>query len=108
MPEYPGEKLAPTFFAPLNAQEEQDFQSWYAQISNQLRLDPNPDNPQHAYNYRAFWRAAKERPQDFRTTPDPTDDNRIHFPSLFKAADHPNRYVRQGSRILDSITGALK
>lgn len=70
--------------------EEARFRTWYAARAKRLNLDPNPDDPRHHYDYRAAFRAGAE--------PDPETG---HWPSEFKADDHPNRYVG----ILDTKTG---
>lgn len=69
--------------------DEQGFRQWYAPIAKQWNLDPNPDAPQHKYDYRQAYRAG--------TGPDAQG----HWPSEFKAPDHPNRYVNG----IDTITG---
>ena len=35
--------------------QEDDFQRWYGQLSRETGLDPNPDNPEHHYDYRAAY-----------------------------------------------------
>lgn len=72
-----------------NDQRERVFQNWYSDIARQYRLDPNPDAPEHHYNYRMAYAAGKL----------PGADG--HWPSEFKDATHPNRYV-DGQ---DTITG---
>lgn len=68
---------------------EQRFQSWYGQRAATLGLDPNPDAPEHQYDYRRAFEAGAE----------PGPDR--HWPSAFKLAGHPNRYVDG----VDTITG---
>jgi len=68
---------------------EQEFQRWYAQHAKRLGLNPNPDDPQHFYDYRAAY-AAGAGP-----------DQAGHWPSKFKKQGHPNRYVGG----IDTITG---
>lgn len=77
--------------APLDAMpdEEEAFQTWYGERAGALGLDPNPDDPRHHYDYRAAYRAGAE----------PNVEG--HWPSQFKAPDHPNRYVGG----VDTITG---
>lgn len=60
---------------------EQEFQTWYADRAARLGLDPNPDNPQHFYDYRAAHAAGAE--------PDQTG----HWPSEFKREGHPRMIV---------------
>ena len=73
----------PTILLP---DEEATFQQWYADWAARAGINPDPDNPEHQYDYRAAWKAGAE-PQI-----DPTDQ-RYHWPSKFKADDHPNRIV---------------
>lgn len=103
---YPGAAAAPEFFAPLGPEEEAQFMDWYKQYATETGLATNPDDPQHQYNYRAWWRALNSGNPDFAPRIDP-EDNRLHAPSLFKAYNHPNRYVptNEGMGIMDSITG---
>jgi hypothetical protein len=61
--------------------DEQAFQGWYASRANRLGLDPNPDDPQHFYDYRAAFKAGAE--------PDSTG----HWPSTFKRPGHPRTIV---------------
>lgn len=70
--------------------DELTFRSWYQRQAAKWGLDPNPDDPRHHYDYRAAFKANKG--------PDPKTG---HWPSEFKADDHPNRYVG----ILDTKTG---
>lgn len=87
----PPSPLARYYRAPATQgdDDESDFRSWYASRAKRLGLDPNPDAPEHKYDYRAAFRAGLE--------PDETG----HWPSEFKAADHPNRFVGG----VDTITG---
>lgn len=75
--------------APLSDEDETRFRRWYAEQAANLGLDPDPDAPAHRYDYRAAFEAGAQ--------PDASG----HWPSQFKAADHPNRYV-DGT---DTITG---
>lgn len=65
------------------------FDKWYRDRAIRLRLSLNPDDPAHHYDYRAAYRAGAE------------PDKSGHWPSRFKAPDHPNRYVDG----IDTITG---
>src|SRR5688572_9259585 len=64
-----------------NDADEQRFRPWYAKAIEGRDLDPNPDSPEHRYNYRHAFKAGAWPGQDG------------HWPSEFKAADHPNRFV---------------
>ena len=61
--------------------EEALFRMWYDNFAQRNKLDANPDAPEHKYNYRAA----------FRMGFGPGEDG--HWPSKFKALDHPNRFV---------------
>jgi hypothetical protein len=64
-----------------NDADEQRFTRWYADVAARFDLDPNPDDPQHFYNYRHAFKVG--------AWPDAAG----HWPSEFKAAEHPNRFV---------------
>ncbi|HYE93571.1 MAG TPA: hypothetical protein VEA38_21250, partial [Terriglobales bacterium] len=66
--------------------DEAAFRAWYAGWARKAGIDPNPDAPEHRYDYRAAYRAG------VTPTIDP-NDGLYHWPSQFKADDHPNRYV---------------
>lgn len=70
--------------------EDDRFRAWYAAQAKRWGLDPNPDDPEHRYDYRAAFAAG--------LGPDPKTG---HWPSEFKADDHPNRYVG----LIDTKTG---
>ncbi len=61
--------------------QEAEFRDWYSQRAKTLGLDPNPDAPEHFYDYRAAHRAGAE--------PDTTG----HWPSEFKREGHPRMVV---------------
>lgn len=61
--------------------KEQAFQSWYAGHAKAQGLNPNPDDPQHFYDYRAAYRAG--------ATPSPDG----HWPSQFKLEGHPRMII---------------
>jgi hypothetical protein len=62
--------------------DEVAFQEWYKKHAKKLRLNPNPDDPKHFYDYRSAYRAG--------ATPDPLSG---HWPSKFKLSGHPNLLV---------------
>lgn len=74
--------------------DEQAFRDWYAEWAARAGLNPNPDDPQHHYDYRRAYGAGVV-PQV-----DPADQ-RYHWPSQFKLETHPNRIVNG----IDTITG---
>jgi N12 class adenine-specific DNA methylase len=78
---------------PLSAGEEAKFQGWYKEQARKTGIDPNPDDPRHKYDYRSAYKSGAE--------PQIGEDGKYHWPSEFKADDHPNRYVDG----IDTITG---
>ena len=60
---------------------EAEFQKWYAGHAAKLGLAPNPDDPQHFYDYRAAFKAG--------ATPDVSG----HWPSQFKQEGHPRMVI---------------
>jgi hypothetical protein len=70
----------------LSPNEEQGFQTWYKGWAEKAGIDPDPDNPQHKYDYRGAYKAQVEPSMS-------PEDGMYHWPSRFKAADHPNRFV---------------
>ena len=65
---------------------------WFQEFAQRYG-EPNLNDPN--YDYRAAWQAGA-RP----TVRDP-GDGLLHWPSQFKGAEHPNRYVNG----VDTITG---
>lgn len=61
--------------------DEPQFQEWYARHAQQQKLDPNPDDPRHFYDYRGAFRSG--------ATPDASG----HWPSTFKREGHPDLYI---------------
>lgn len=69
--------------------DEAGFQNWYKGHAATTGINPNPDDPAHKYDYRAAYTAGA------------TPNAEGHWPSQFKAPDHPNRFVNG----IDTITG---
>lgn len=40
---------------PLSKEEELTFQIWYSKWAKKLKLNPDPDDPRHFYDYRKAW-----------------------------------------------------
>lgn len=70
--------------------DEQEFQSWYKPLAEKLRINPNPDDPDHHYDYRAFYQAMKRGEE---VSPDQPGG---HFPSTYKTEGHPRTYLDDG------------
>lgn len=65
----------------VTSDDESRFQAWYQSRVQRLGLNPNPDDPQHFYDYRAAFRAGAE------------PDQAGHWPSQFKREGHPRTVV---------------
>jgi hypothetical protein len=61
----------------LGKKDESDFRAWYAAYAQKLRIDPNPDDLRHFYDYRGAWIAGE--------TPDKTG----HWTDRYKLPGHP-------------------
>lgn len=70
------------------AEHEKAFQQWYSKMARLTGINPNPDDPEHYYDYRSAYRAGAV-PQ---ISP---EDNRYHWPSAFKREGHP-RLILEG------------
>lgn len=66
--------------------DETAFQAWYTKMSKLTGINPNPDDPQHFYDYRAAFRAGA-------TPVISPEDNRYHWPSAFKMEGHPRMFI---------------
>ena len=90
--------------------EEEAFQSWYHQTFPQLH--PNPDDPRHFYDYRAYFKAILAGEAD-DPTPDLTDRDpetgqpRLHMDSRFKLSGHPREYLDTPQGRLHTPTGRV-
>lgn len=74
---------------------EEAFQNWYNKASKEFNLDPNPDAPEHFYDYRSAFKAG--------AWPDETG----HWPSEYKLEGHPRMVIdgvntKTGERHVDS------
>lgn len=82
---------------PEGGAEEPAFQNWYKQWAERTGISPDPDEPEHRYDYRAAYRNNAQPTVD-------ASDGMYHWPSAHKHADHPNRYVPMpGGGILDTL-----
>lgn len=75
---------------PLGSQEKA-FLDWYKRISQEAGLSPNPDDPQHQYDYRGYWLANQAGLASRGYDP---GSGEIHFPSTYKLPGHPT-YSKQ-------------
>lgn len=71
----------------LGPEEELQFQQWYQAYSRKANLDPDPDNPQHFYDYRGAWESGW-RPTEAEHGPsrDPVTGK------MFKLPGHPTMW----------------
>lgn len=78
--------------------DEASFRKWYAELSGRMGLNPDPDDPNHYYDYRALNRAVESGQVE-----DPATGG--HMPSTFKVVGHPREILpdRQG-RLFDTVT----
>lgn len=73
---------------------EQAFQDYYAPLASKWGIDSNPDDPAHHYDYRAAFDAGA------------SPDDSGHWPSQFKDAGHPRRFMRtREGNVVDTING---
>lgn len=84
-------EAAKKVYEKLFGDEEVKFQKWYDNAAKRLGLNPDPDAPEHFYDYRAAYKAG--------ITPPLKKDG--HWPSEFKITGHPSLIV--GGR--DTRTG---
>lgn len=102
---------------PLSPEEEAQFQDWYRNWAQRLRLNPNPDDPRHFYDYRGAYQAGIEPSPWVGTTqpgslwglgqmmPDRAMERApMHWSSQFKREGHPHEVVggtntRTGKRV---------
>ena len=84
---------------PVAYLRQKQFLDWYQNWARMIGIDQNPYDPAHRYNYEAAYRMG--------ASPGPTTNQidprfeLFHWPSPYKAEDHPNRYVNG----MDTITG---
>lgn len=76
----------------INKEEEDVFQRWYKDFISHKRLNSDPYNPEHYYDYKAYWKSIGE-PDPLDHFPDkeilPTSFNLQHLPDIFKLPGHP-------------------
>jgi len=84
----------------LVAAREPEFRRWYSKIADKLGINPNPDDPEHYYDYRAFY---GDMLQGKAEAPDAWGG---HFTSKYKLPGHPRTYLDDGQgRIFDTRSG---
>tara|TARA_R100001463_G_scaffold6572_3_gene21404 strand:+ start:178 stop:504 length:327 start_codon:yes stop_codon:yes gene_type:complete len=78
-----------------NINKQKDFKTWYAHWSKKLNLDPDPNHWRHFYDYKAAHKANAEPKYN-------KEDKKFHWDSKFKSDFHPNRFVFDKGKWLDS------
>jgi hypothetical protein len=79
---------SPFTTAELDSAKESSFQQWYADRAKKTGVSPNPDDPEHYYDYRAAFEAGDEPEWN-------AEDQSYHWPSQHKLEGHP-RMVLDG------------
>lgn len=78
--------------------EEAAFKQWYLERAKKLRLDPNPDAPEHFYDYRGAYKEGFDPLQSKEAQP--------HWPSKYKQEGHPRTYLpNEQGKMMDTRTG---
>ena len=72
----------------LSPEEERLFLQWYQNVAQENGLSPNPNSPNHHYDYRGFYKAQQQNPIMF------SQDERGHFSDTFKTVGHPSYWTR--------------
>lgn len=65
-------------------ENEEDFQKWYAKLSEFKGLNPDPDDENQYYDYRTFWFENPEAAQKMLE-----NDPEAHFTDRYKYPGHP-------------------
>ena len=69
----------------LSPEEEKQFRQWYGDTEvKQYHMDPNPDSPEHHYDYRGAWKAGVRRAPD-------ANGQMGHWPDQWKMEGHPTQ-----------------
>ena len=63
----------------LTSEEEVRFRDWFTNKAKQIGINPNPDDPQHYYDYRGAYKAGY----------DPMTAKNRHWPDTWKKPGHP-------------------
>ena len=105
-------KLKPQGAEPLTKlsdSDEKHFNQWYSEIARVTKLAPNPNDPEHYYDYRKFWKEAKTSGTPLQVKlPMPewnTELQKWKWPSKYKRVGHPNFYVMEGDQLINTKTG---
>lgn len=69
-----------------NQHQEQSFLAWFRRWATQLRLNMNPDDPRHFYDYRRAWLSHVEPTYS-------SEYKQYHWPSEYKLPGHAHTFV---------------
>lgn len=72
------------FTTRLNGDDEKKFSNWFSGYAESHDIDPDPDNPEHYYDARGWWKEASNQ-ERFSAASDP----RAHLSDRFKMPGHP-------------------
>jgi len=86
-------------FLPIRELNENDFQIWYGEQANKTGINPNPDDPNHKYDYRAAYMAEVEPSLS-------PEDGKYHWPSQFEAG--VDTKAKEGTPLIDPEIGAIR
>jgi len=84
--------------------DEMAFRGWYVPLAMKLGISPNPDDPEHHYDNRAFYRDMMAGKPGV-VSPDKPGG---HFPSTYKTEGHPRTYLADPTnrgQIFDTRSG---
>lgn len=79
----------------LSKREEEAFRTDYSMVAARKGLDPNPDNPEHGYDYRGAWKdtpSTSKGPVANKPNFGP-DEKSGHWPSKHKTKSNPRRVI---------------
>ena len=68
----------------LNPLDEIDFKKWYRKYSDEVGVNSNPDDVEHYYDYRGYWKDTGGAPV--------LKSNNYHLPDTYKLKGHPSYY----------------
>lgn len=85
-----------------DAATERRFRLWYGPIARKLKLDPDPDAPEHFYDYRAF-----HRDMESGANLKPPSEAGGHWDSTYKLPGNPREYLTDplSSKVFKTETG---
>ena len=82
--------------------EEMNFRAWFVPLAMKLGINANPDDPQHFYDHRSFYRDMKAGKPGV-VSPDKPGG---HFPSTYKLPGHPRTFLAdEFGRVFDTRSG---